>query len=643
MLILVALGALAAAPCRASVAVEDEEVVFTFANASAKTVYVAGDFNGWNPTIDLMEKGPAGFEISLYLLPGTYRYRFIVDGAAESDPDNPCRDAEGHSCFTLVRRGDALAAIMAQTVERAGVESVAPRVVREVGIDAYAEKEDALLTGLWRLRGVVDERIDVDLTVAGTERFLEGEAAAGWTYLLQADASYRSNRGSLGAFTRPERTIDLGDEAGLIGTVGPFRYPVSLFSRGVSYAGSLLPGLDVRALYLSRLRGYRTGLEGTPDSSSLFSSRELEDSDLYGVKIGVKLGRAAVHYLRRGDRRPRDFSWRFPDGDPHLYRGFERDAFQGLSLDLAGDGGVTFDGEILFGRSFLDATGRLETDAGGPADIRALSLERTWEHGRRIVLGVSGRGESLRSRVRFEQTTLEGAPAARDGRPDGTRTALAGNVAVGDSSRSMELSAGTEQFSSSNTGSVFWLSRTDFWLDGDEVSYDLVPFLSSVGLYELRLSFAFGRERLGASPWEKGIALSARQRGDVSGDDPLFREVRLSSGLELSPRVAFLVDLRGASYRYGPIRRDFADAFLALHATVSRRLWCVLGAGVNPDGYDRWLGAFSDHGREDYLYERGVFRALAARGEAAAVRSLIEAEDALADDWVVSFEAGFTF
>jgi hypothetical protein len=76
---------------------------------------------------------------------------------------------------------------------------------------------------------------------------------------------------------------------------------------------------------------------------------------------------------------------------------------------------------------------------------------------------------------------------------------------------------------------------------------------------------------------------------------------------------------------------------------VTKTLWCALGAGVNPYGFDRWLYAFSDHGRESYLEERGVFDALAAGGEEAAMKTLIEAEEALAEDWIISFEAGFTF
>ena len=91
------------------------------------------------------------------------------------------------------------------------------------------------------------------------------------------------------------------------------------------------------------------------------------------------------------------------------------------------------------------------------------------------------------------------------------------------------------------------------------------------------------------------------------------------------------------------IGRDFVDAFLSVRGSLRKGLWCAVGTGVNPYAFDRWLYAFSDHGREEYLMDRGVFRALAANGEAVSMKALLDAEESLADDWVVTFEAGFTF
>ena len=634
---------LASSSCRASVAVDEEEVVFRLAGLQAGRVYLAGDFNGWNPTIDLMVKGEADFEIRLYLLPGRYRYRFIADGVSMRDPDNPCLDAEGNSCFTLLQREGLLEVILAERAGSTPTGSDKTRMTPSVRIDAAAADGAASLFSAWGIKGVVDERIDADLAVGLTEEYFEGNEGRGKSFLLRSLASYRFERGALSAFARPSKAIDLGDTIGLIGTVGPFRYPVSLFSRGVAFEGTLPLGIEGRFIYASRLRGYCSLLEGTADSSDIFSRRDFVDSDIYGLRLGAKIKSAVVRYLFREDRRPKYGVWRFPASGDDFYDGFERDEFHGFSLSIPGERGVVLDGELLFGRSFLSATGRLFENAEGDADIEHVSREREWEHGRRFSVGVSRAGARLRTGMRLARTTLEGDRAARGGRPDGSRTSLGGNIAFGHSSRSIALAGKVEQYSYSNTGAIFWLARTNFWLDGDELTYDLVPFLSCREIYELTLSCSRNHEPLEGLPWGKGLRFSMTQRGDASGGGPLFREIHLASGVGLHPRLTFLLDMRGASYRYPGIRRDFVDAFLSLHGNVTKSLWCAVGAGVNPYGFDRWLYTFSDHGREEYLYGRGVFRALAARGETASMRALMDAEDALADNWAVTFEAGFTF
>ncbi|MBD3349719.1 MAG: hypothetical protein GF400_11070 [Candidatus Eisenbacteria bacterium] len=67
-----------------------EEVELEARFAGAEEVYVAGDFNNWEPEADRLEEVEDGvFRITLDLLPGTYEYKFVVDGAWKEDPDNP--------------------------------------------------------------------------------------------------------------------------------------------------------------------------------------------------------------------------------------------------------------------------------------------------------------------------------------------------------------------------------------------------------------------------------------------------------------------------------------------------------------------------------------------------------------------------
>ena len=70
------------------------EVIVRFRDASAGDVRIAGDFNGWVP-----DKGVRSLIESeghnrvwtkiLMLAPGTYQYRYVVDGEWREDPTNP--------------------------------------------------------------------------------------------------------------------------------------------------------------------------------------------------------------------------------------------------------------------------------------------------------------------------------------------------------------------------------------------------------------------------------------------------------------------------------------------------------------------------------------------------------------------------
>jgi 1,4-alpha-glucan branching enzyme len=62
-------------------------VAFTLIAPEAKQVYVAGSFNDWDGDCTPLSKGIDG-EWSGYLplKPGTYEYRFVVDGVWKEDP-----------------------------------------------------------------------------------------------------------------------------------------------------------------------------------------------------------------------------------------------------------------------------------------------------------------------------------------------------------------------------------------------------------------------------------------------------------------------------------------------------------------------------------------------------------------------------
>ena len=73
---------------------EPREVIVHFRDQVADDVRIAGDFNGWVPDkgvrslIEAQGTGRVWTKI-LQLPPGTYQYRYVVDGEWREDPENP--------------------------------------------------------------------------------------------------------------------------------------------------------------------------------------------------------------------------------------------------------------------------------------------------------------------------------------------------------------------------------------------------------------------------------------------------------------------------------------------------------------------------------------------------------------------------
>jgi 1,4-alpha-glucan branching enzyme len=58
------------------------------APANARSVFVAGDFNSWEPTTLAMKRQGDEWNLSVYLSPGKHKYKFVVDGKWILDPAN---------------------------------------------------------------------------------------------------------------------------------------------------------------------------------------------------------------------------------------------------------------------------------------------------------------------------------------------------------------------------------------------------------------------------------------------------------------------------------------------------------------------------------------------------------------------------
>ena len=67
-----------------------KNVMFTFRSEPGRSVFLSGCFNNWNPAGKKMldKKGDGVYSTSIRLAPGTYQYKFVIDGVWCADPEN---------------------------------------------------------------------------------------------------------------------------------------------------------------------------------------------------------------------------------------------------------------------------------------------------------------------------------------------------------------------------------------------------------------------------------------------------------------------------------------------------------------------------------------------------------------------------
>ena len=67
-----------------------KSVTFTVHAEKGKAVYLAGEFNEWNPTAKKMAYQAKGglYAATVKLAAGSYQYKFVIDGTWCADPEN---------------------------------------------------------------------------------------------------------------------------------------------------------------------------------------------------------------------------------------------------------------------------------------------------------------------------------------------------------------------------------------------------------------------------------------------------------------------------------------------------------------------------------------------------------------------------
>ena len=87
---------------------DDGVVMFTWADTTARAVFLAGDFNGWSPTATPLDREQDAWVTRVFLDPGVYEYKFMVDGVWQQDGANPEVSVTGNSLVRVAADGAVL-------------------------------------------------------------------------------------------------------------------------------------------------------------------------------------------------------------------------------------------------------------------------------------------------------------------------------------------------------------------------------------------------------------------------------------------------------------------------------------------------------------------------------------------------------
>ncbi len=234
------------APSRAEVRLIEDEVIFTVYAPDAKRVFLVGNFNNWNPTMEPMAREGDLFTASLFLAADEYYYKFVVDGTWISDPDNPAADPEKGSALVLVERGGMLA-IKAQSIATGPGDAALLPAVRYIGRATREDgDEDAAqeLDFLFRIENDVAKGSAVLKTRDDTWTFTSPGIAI---ELDRCRFELKAAGGTVGGFEN-DSTWTSADPFELFGNVGIHDYSFGFGRRGISMEQRVL-NLDLSAVH----------------------------------------------------------------------------------------------------------------------------------------------------------------------------------------------------------------------------------------------------------------------------------------------------------------------------------------------------------------------------------------------------------
>lgn len=618
-------------PAYASIELDEEEVVFRLEDTGAAKVFLAGDFNNWNPKMDSMVKRGGAWELRLYLVPGRYRYMFVVDGENVPDPDNPNRDGDGNTFFIFVEEEGTYSIIY--EVTEAGERRIEEIYEPYGALTASGVEDYGLFTASAGVDGEIDGSLRGNILIgAEYETTSSGLLKA---YLVRAKGEWVGDVFQLGAFHRSGR-IGFDDSLSLFTDVGPYAYPLDLFCRGAEASAGWKNSIEGRIFFANRINGYESGLENMYYME--FNGNPL-DKDMIGASLKGSIKPVVLEYMYRHDRGPR--GWLLADGI-HTVPGYKERTSHGFLLEFEKKGWPGFRAEYLTGQTFVQP--EFDTNPYDP-DYSGDKIE--WEEGYRALAEASWSKGPFLGILGWNRTTIERNPDLlhshdwNDARMDIFDARAEYNI------EKVKINLKVDYIDFNGDGGMgrnFWLQNPNFWLDGDMLRTELLQFGDAKNMWRAVLNIEEGGVDTIPGPYRLEGYITAKANWDGEQARSMF-EISGGKGIRAGSFLSVHADLRYVSYNDDRWVGDssFFDLWAGLRGNLGGTGWVALGVGVAPHRFDRWYFDFTGDGRESYLLEQDLFQEVNQYEEGRLIEELGKAEQSLAEDWRISFEGGFSF
>jgi hypothetical protein len=322
-------GLVAASSAVAQPASDAGVVRFVYPDTLVQSVSLGGDFNGWSPTATPLDREGPVWVTRVFLDPGTYEYKFMVDGEWHTDRANPEVSPAGNSVVRVGGDGEVLPPRPSPV--GAGTSGVEPGAgggaigwsLRYVGLVTSRRDRDLDRYELVDPLHDIDLRLDARLTPELSGWFLthvdnRGDGASSRRLALRYDRSlieWRPGRSSLRLFDNVGVTT-FDDPGALVGHIGIYDDEFGYLQRGVGWRQRILgaplellysddteprlarlplppfpdlSGAPAAALAGDRVRGYVSSPDHT--NADLLAMRARGGTGERGAGIGVRIDR----------------------------------------------------------------------------------------------------------------------------------------------------------------------------------------------------------------------------------------------------------------------------------------------------------------------------------------------------------------